>query len=84
MPTIIKTTPIHFGDNYPTKLPAGWKLKQSPTEWAIAIAPDNQEYYLSNTTAYPRRKATTTKGHLKIGDHYIDLKNGLINLSSNK
>lgn len=78
------TCRLHFGTGYKTPLPKGWKLKESPEDWAIGIAPDGQEYFLANDAAYPRRVTRERRGSLKPGDTYIDTETGVIPLSNTK
>jgi len=75
---------LHFGTGYTTPLPQGWKLQESPEDWAIGIAPDGQEYFLGTDAAYPRRITVEHRGSLKPGDTYIDMETGVISLANAK
>ena len=73
---------LHFGTGYTTPLPPGWKLQESPEDWAIGIAPDGQEYFLGPDAAYPRRVTIEQRGTLKPGDTYINMETGVISLAN--
>lgn len=52
MAAIIYGTLIFGQGNAPT-LPHGWKLKENPKDWARAISPDGNEWFLTKTEAVP-------------------------------
>ena len=72
---------FHFGLGYATALPEGWRLKEVPNDWAFAVAPDGQEYFLSVDKAYPKRVVTEPRGALQVGDIYVDQENGVVELT---
>jgi len=79
--TITCGTPkLWFGDEYPTQLPDGWTLRESPCDWAFGVDPEERVYFLSKDTAYPCRIAEKDVGSLKKGEIYIDLHNGVVSL----
>lgn len=78
---MISVGPIHFGPDYPTTLPEGWTLVESPVDWAFGLSPDGQRHYLSRTHAYPCRIATEEERFLTLGQDYIDTENGVVELS---
>ena len=80
--TITYGIKIHFGTGYATPLPEGWKLVESPGDWAIGIAPDGQKYFLGLDKAFPRRKGIPHGA--KPEEYYIDTENGVIDLSNAK
>jgi hypothetical protein len=52
MAVIIHGTLI-FGQGNAPSLPHGWKLKEDPNDWARAISPDGNEWFLTKTEAIP-------------------------------
>jgi hypothetical protein len=73
---------FHFGTGYSTPLPEGWKIRESPEDFAIGIDPNGQEYYLAADAAYPYRVTEQQMGLLKPGDKYVDLENGVVCLAN--
>ena len=58
-----------------SKLPDGFTYRESPIDYAVAVAPDGQEYYIKTDSLILRRVATYARGSLKIGDYYADTEN---------
>ena len=54
------SVPFHFGTGFPTPLPPGWVLKESPAEWARAIDPQGKEHLLTANAAYPLIEGSTS------------------------
>ena len=75
MATVVQTTDLIFGMGYPHNLPNGWRLIESPKEWARATDPRGNLYFLAKSGAYPERTLTEDKGRLKKGDIFADLEN---------
>lgn len=83
MPIITKsTTNLYFGTGYDQKLPEGWELIESPSNWAMAKTPKGELFFLSTAAAYPCRIATNPAGPHKIGETYIDTKTGVVFLDA--